>query len=68
MQNSMNSPIDVNIEYNFTNVDSDAELKKLCRQIIRSSIYAAEGSRSDLCESASLSLLVGIKMKQTIFY
>lgn len=50
----INTPIDVNTDFNFKNTENDPDLQKLCRQIIGSLMYAVQGCRPDLCECVSL--------------
>lgn len=50
----ISTPLEANTEYNFKNFDNDQNLQKLCRQIIGNLMYAALGSRPDICESICL--------------
>lgn len=53
--NSISTPLENNLDVkSLTCKDSDPKMQKLCRQIIGSLMYAALGSRPDLCESISL--------------
>lgn len=53
--NSVNTPIEVNIDlYSLISETSNIKMQKICRKISGSLMYAALGTRPDLCKSVSL--------------
>ncbi|XP_043469909.1 uncharacterized mitochondrial protein AtMg00810-like [Leptopilina heterotoma] len=66
--NAVDTPIEANIDLNSLKSETpNFEMQKICRKIIGSIMYAALGTRPDLCESVSLLSRFQDKANENLF-